>query len=100
IISYCTDTGVCDALYELSNNADLLISECSYKLGQEEWGWPHLKPEEIATVARKSNVKRLVLTHFDASLFPTLESRKKAVDKVKLIFKATLSAYDTFELKI
>ncbi|MFW9771459.1 MAG: MBL fold metallo-hydrolase [Promethearchaeota archaeon] len=100
IISYCTDTGVCDALYELSNNADLLISECSYKLGQEEWGWAHLKPEEIATVALKSNVKRLILTHFDASLFPTLESRKKAVDKAKPIFKATLSAYDTFELKI
>lgn len=100
IITYCTDTGVCDALYELSNNADLLISECSYKIGQEEWGWPHLKPEEIATVARKSNTKVLIITHFDASLFPTLESRKRAVDKAKRIFKATFSAYDGFELII
>ncbi|MFW9989333.1 MAG: hypothetical protein ACFFC3_11815 [Candidatus Odinarchaeota archaeon] len=60
----------------------------------------HLKPEEIATIARKSNIKMLILTHFDARLFPILESRRKAVDKVKQIFKSTLSAYDGFELII
>ena len=58
VISYCTDTGVCDNLYTLAQDADLLISECSYKPGQEEWGWPHLKPEEIAKVAEESNVKQ------------------------------------------
>ncbi len=61
---------------------------------------PHLKPEEIATIARKYNIKMLILSHFDASLFPILESRRKAVAKVKQISKSTLSAHDGFELII
>ncbi|MHA1884189.1 MAG: ribonuclease Z, partial [Promethearchaeota archaeon] len=51
IITYCTDTGVCPNLYDLAKNADLFITECSYKPGQDEWGWPHLKPEEAAEIA-------------------------------------------------
>ena len=98
IVTYCTDTGVCDNLYTLSKNADLLISECSYKPGQEKWGWPHLKPEEIALIAIKSKVQQLVLTHFDASIFLSMEDRKKAVEKAKNIFPQTIAAYDGFEL--
>ncbi|MFX1371742.1 MAG: MBL fold metallo-hydrolase [Promethearchaeota archaeon] len=100
IITYCTDTGVCDALYELSKDADLLISECSYKKGQEEWGWPHLKPEEIAHIAHKSNVKTLILTHFDASIFPSLESRVEFGNKAIRIFKNTMTVNDGFEMNL
>ncbi len=98
IITYCTDTGVCPALYELSRHADLLISECSYKIGQEEWGWPHLKPEEIASIALDSNVKTLILTHFDASIFPSIESRETSGTKARKIFNATFIAKDGFEM--
>ena len=98
IITYCTDTGVCDNLYSLSKNADLLISECSYKPGQEKWGWPHLKSEEIALIAKESNVQQLVLTHFDASIFLSMEDRIKAVEKAKKIFPQTITAYDGLEL--
>ncbi|NHJ20647.1 MAG: ribonuclease Z [Candidatus Lokiarchaeota archaeon] len=100
IISYCTDTGVCDNLYSLSENADLLISECSYKPGQEKWGWPHLKPEEIALVAKNSNVQQLILTHFDASIFLSMEERKRTVKKAKKIFPQTIAAYDGLELTL
>ncbi|MFO8017847.1 MAG: ribonuclease Z [Promethearchaeia archaeon] len=98
IIAYCTDTGVCDNLYSLAKNADLLISECSYKPGQEKWGWPHLKPEEIATVAKKSNVKQLYLTHFDASIFETKNDRRRARNKARTIFQSTYIAYDDSEV--
>jgi len=98
VITYCTDTGVCDNLYSLSKNADLLISECSYKPGQEKWGWPHLKPKEIALIAKESDVQQLVLTHFDASIFLSMEDRKKAVEEAKKIFPQTIAAYDGFEL--
>ncbi|MFX0105964.1 MAG: MBL fold metallo-hydrolase [Candidatus Hodarchaeota archaeon] len=98
IISYCTDTGVCQNLYQLSTNADLLITECSYKIGQEKWGWPHLKPEDAAEIAVKSKVKKLILTHFDASSYRSIQDRKKAEDAAKLMFPNTTAASDGLEL--
>lgn len=69
IISYCTDTGLCDNLYKIPKDADLLISECSYKSKQVESEWPHLCPEDAAKIAKQSNEKLLVLTHFDANIY-------------------------------
>lgn len=37
IVTYCTDTGMCNNLYDLAKNAHLLITECSFKPGQAEW---------------------------------------------------------------
>ncbi len=99
-ITYCTDTGVCDNINLLSKDADLLISECSYKPGQEKWGWPHLKPEEIADIAKKSNVKQLILTHFDASLFKTMEDRKRVIEKTRNIFEPVTIAYDGLNISV
>ncbi len=45
VIAYCTDTGVCKNAISLAQNADLLITECGLKPGQESPGWPHLNPE-------------------------------------------------------
>ncbi len=100
LIAYCTDTGKSDNINVLASNADLLISECSYKPGQERWGWPHLKPVEIAQIAKESKVKRLVLTHFDASIFPTTKHREGAVETARGIFPASIAAYDDAELGI
>jgi ribonuclease BN (tRNA processing enzyme) len=96
-IAYCTDTGMCDNLYILSENVDLFITECSYKPGQEEWGWLHLKPEESAEIAKKSNVKELILTHFDASYYKTFKAREIAGEKAKKIFPNTYVAKDDIE---
>ena len=100
IITYCTDTGICDNLYELATDADLLIIECSYKPGQAEWGWPHLKPEDAADVAMKSNAKKLILTHFDASTYLTIQERKGAEEIARKIFKNTIAASDDLEIEI
>jgi len=100
IITYCTDTGLCPNLFELAKDADILITESSYKSGQEEWGWPHLKPEEAADVAVKSKVKKLILTHFDASIYPTIKDRKKAEEKAKGLFPDVITAFDGLELTI
>jgi ribonuclease BN (tRNA processing enzyme) len=100
VITYCTDTGVCDNMYELAKDADLLITECSYKPGQEEWGWPHLKPEDAADVAVKSNVKKLILTHFDASAYLTIQERKEAEEIARKMFKNTFIASDGLEIII
>ncbi|MHA1723387.1 MAG: MBL fold metallo-hydrolase [Promethearchaeota archaeon] len=99
IITYCTDTGECDNLYLLANNADLFISECSYKPGQVEWEWPHLNPKIAAKIAKKSNVKQLILTHFDAELYNTLKSRLEAEIQARQVFPATNIARDGLELE-
>ncbi len=98
LITYCTDTGVCENLTLLSSDADVLISECSYKPGQEKWGWPHLKPEEIALIAKNGNVKQLLLTHFDASLFESVNDRYRIMKVVETIFPQTSVTYDGLEL--
>ncbi|MFW9943254.1 MAG: MBL fold metallo-hydrolase [Candidatus Thorarchaeota archaeon] len=100
ILTYCTDTGICTNLFELARDADIFITECSYKPGQEEWGWPHLKPEEAADVAMKSHVKKLILTHFDASSYNTIEHRKNAEERAKALFPETIMAVDGLTLNI
>lgn len=99
VVTYCTDTGLCDNLYELAENADLLITECSFKPGQVEWGWPHLRPEDAANVAKQANIKQLVLTHFDASVYETVEDREQAEATAKKIFQETIAAYDGLEME-
>ncbi|MFW9875349.1 MAG: MBL fold metallo-hydrolase [Candidatus Thorarchaeota archaeon] len=100
IITYCTDTGLSPNLFELAKDADIFITECSYKPGQEEWRWPHLKIEEAAEIAVKSRVKKLVLTHFDASFYKTMDDRKRAEKKAKIIFPDTIVAFDDLELTV
>jgi ribonuclease Z len=100
VITYCTDTGICSNLYELAKDADLFITECSYKPGQEKWGWPHLKPEEAADIAKKSNVKKMIMTHFDASYYNTKDHRKEAEFRAKGVFPETLMATDDLRLSL
>jgi len=99
-IVYCTDTGICKSVYELSENADLLIAECSLKPGQVKTGWPHLRPEEAASIASDSNVSRLVLTHFDASIYLSIEDRKYAEAIAKKTFQETIAAFDDLKIEV
>lgn len=99
-ITYCTDTGVCDNVLELAKGADVFISECSLKSGQSSKRWPHMNPEDAAETAKKARVKQVVLTHFDASIYRTMEERKEAERNAKRIFENTIAAVDGMELKV
>lgn len=100
IISYCTDTGLCANLYFLAKNSDVLITECSYKSGQEVKNWPHLNPEKAASVAKKSNVKKLYLAHFDSSIYKNITDRKKAEIAAKKIFRNTVASTDNLTISL
>jgi len=43
VVTYCTDTGICDNAVTLARNADLLITECGLKPGEKS---PALAPHE------------------------------------------------------
>jgi ribonuclease BN (tRNA processing enzyme) len=102
-IAYCTDTGICKSIYELTDNADLLITECSLKPMQKvEWigEWPHLRPEDAANIAREAHVKKLVLTHFDAGNYISKEDRKHAEAVARKIFRETVAVFDDDKIEI
>jgi ribonuclease BN (tRNA processing enzyme) len=93
-IAYCPDTGYCENAVTLGRAADLLITECAFKAGQANENWPHLNPEMAARIADEAGAKRLVLTHFDASLYRTLAERNQAAEVAGGIFAATTAARD------
>ena len=99
-ISYCTDTGVCDQVIALSRNADLLITECALQYGQDDEGWPHLDPEHAAFMAKKSEVKQLVMTHFDANNYKTIPQRKRAQVYARRVFSKSTAAFDGLKIVI
>lgn len=100
VITYCPDTGICENVIELAKDADLLITECSFKSGQHNERWPHLNPEEAAKIAKKAGAKLLVLIHFDADIYKTLQERKQAQEKAKGIFNNTLVAVDNMQIEV
>jgi len=64
---YSGDAGLCDALRDLAREADFLVHWC-YCLSDEELH-PAIKamcpnPAEIAQMADRAGVKRLLLSHF------------------------------------
>jgi ribonuclease BN (tRNA processing enzyme) len=69
-LAYVTDTTAStDADYvKAIEGVDLLIHECNFRDGQEEWATKtgHSSTTQVALVAARANVKRLVLIHFDS----------------------------------
>lgn len=60
-IVFSGDTDYCREIVELSRNADLLISECSFPDRYYLKG--HLTPKLVGKIANESRCKHLVLTH-------------------------------------
>ena len=99
-IAFCTDTGYCENAVKLAHEADLLITECAFRPGETDSGWPHLNPETAARIAVESGAKRLALTHFDAARYFTLEERAEAESVAREIFPGAFASTDLMELEI
>jgi ribonuclease BN (tRNA processing enzyme) len=100
IVSFATDTGICDNLYSLANNADVLFLESSYKVGQDDPSWPHLNPKTAASFAKECGVKNLVLVHFDASIYTNIKQRNLALKVARLIFPRTFIYADNKSIEL
>jgi ribonuclease BN (tRNA processing enzyme) len=65
---YSADTGPCDNLVNLAQQADVAIFECSFPDDQPfEF---HLTPQQAGRMAQQAGVKKLLLTHF----YPMMEN--------------------------
>lgn len=99
-IVYSGDTKIASNGLLLAKGADLLIHECSNIVSSEKDEWGHTDPIQTAKFARDAGVKKLVMTHFGASLYDTLEKRKVAKKKAQKIFQNTIAATDDLILEI
>ncbi len=94
IIAYSGDCGISPASLPLAKDADVLIHECSFKAGHPPNTWGHVGPIEPAQLAKEAGAKKLILTHFDGSLYTSLDDRKESEKEAQRIFPNTSAAYD------
>ena len=80
---YSGDTGyIGNSLESFAKNSDILICESTFLKGQTRIGNNHLYAYEAAKIAKKANVKKLVLTHF----YPTID-KQKYLEEAKEVFE-------------
>ena len=61
-VVYSGDTDVCDSVVDVAKDADLFICESAFPDDLKKEG--HLTPSRAGEIAARSNVRKLVLTHF------------------------------------
>jgi len=79
-MAFVMDTRLCPAVYELAKKVDLMICESTYLSSEEEEAekYYHLTASQAAGIAKTSNVKKLVLTHFSQRYSSNEEFVKEA----------------------
>lgn len=82
-LTYSSDTGFDNNLINFFKNSDILLCESSF-LKEQKNGNNHLTAEEAGKLAKLSNVKKLILTHY----WPEIKN-KKYLKEAKSIFKNT-----------
>jgi phosphoribosyl 1,2-cyclic phosphodiesterase len=105
-VIYATDTEGCEGgdlnLIEFARNADILIHDAQFL--EEEYsnpkspkkGWGHSTLKMAAEVARKANVRKLVLFHHD----PESSDEKIALKEkiAQAMFAETIAAYEGLDI--
>ncbi len=87
---YSSDTGpLGNCLEKFADSADLLICESTFLRGQSRYGNNHLFAYEAAEIAKKANVKELLLTHF----WP-VNDKEEYVSEAKSVFANTNAAVE------
>ncbi len=73
--AFVMDTRLCDAVYALADDADLLVIEATFLARDAELAdrYGHLTARQAAQVAAECKVRRLVLTHFSQRYPDTAE---------------------------
>ncbi len=100
VVTYCTDTGVCENAIMLAREADLLITECGLKPGETSPDWQHLNPGDAIFIAKKAHAKKLALMHFGAVVYETLDDRREIQKNFESSFPGLVVTYDNMTLDV
>lgn len=98
-LNYITDTRPIDSIIEFIEKSDLFICEAMYgddmdisKAVKNK----HMTFREAASLAKRSEVKKLLLTHFS----PSLSAPEDFYNNAASVFKNTTIAYDGIKINI
>lgn len=97
-VTFIGDTKYFDDLINYAKNSDLLISESTFAKKDEDKckDYNHLSSTLSAMIAKKSNTKQLILTHFSQRY----KNCKLLEDEAREIFKNTIHANDFMEYTV
>jgi len=95
-IAFIMDTAYDNKLVKIADNSDLLVCESTWLEKDRLEDYKHLSAKDAGIVAKKSKVKKLILTHFSQRYKDSNESLKEA----KKEFKNTEAAYDLMSFEI
>lgn len=94
-VVYSGDTKPCDNIVKISKDADLLIHDGTF-LEEDIGDKSHADVKEAARLAKKANVKKLILTHISRRYTDLKELEEQA----KKVFKNSEIAYDFMKVKL
>ncbi|MBI1972185.1 MAG: ribonuclease Z [Candidatus Aenigmarchaeota archaeon] len=98
-IVYSGDTTPCGNMIKISENADILIHDSTFLedvVSEEKRRKSHSSVDEVAEIAKKAGVKKLILTHFSRRY----HSLKDFETSAKKIFPDTITAKDFMRVKM
>lgn len=98
-ISFVLDTRMNENIIKFVKDSDLLVCESTFeeKLKEKANEFFHLTSEQAAEIAKKSNSRKLILTH----LSQRYENKENEIlNEAKKIFKNTLIAHDFDKFEI
>ena len=97
-IVYSGDTKPCENMIELARDADLLIHDATFLEEDEDKQKYHSSVKDAAKIAKKANVKKLILTHISRRY------KKEDVDKLlkeaKEVFENVEVSYDLMKISL
>lgn len=94
--SYITDSRPNDEISEFIKDSNFLVCEGSYADSEDKdkaLKNTHMTFEEAAKLAKKSNVDKLLLTHFS----PSIDNVDQYKDQVRKVFENTIIGYDGYK---
>jgi ribonuclease Z len=95
-VVYTGDTKPNDNVVKISERADILIHDATFLEADEVKGKAHADVKQAAAIAKKADVKQLILTNISRRYKDAGEIEKTA----KKVFKNSKVAYDFMEVKI
>lgn len=94
-VVYSGDTRPCNNIVKISKNADLLIHDGTF-LEEDVGSKAHADIKEAAKLAKKANVKQLILTHISRRY----TDLKELEDEARKVFTNSKIAYDFMKVKL
>jgi len=81
-MAYVMDTRLCENIFSLCRNVDLLVCESTYLQSEEELAkkYGHLTAYQAGVIAARSNVGKMALTHFSGRYTDSLVFEEEVKD--------------------